>query len=45
MVNATTQSKDRGGKWLNDFLESVNARLWETARLVFFFASPRHFDF
>ena len=23
----------------------VNARLCETARLVFFFASPRHFDF
>ena len=22
----------------------VNARLCETARLVFFFASPRHFD-
>ena len=23
----------------------VNARLCETARLAFFFASPRHFDF
>ena len=23
----------------------VNARLYETARLAFFFASPRHFDF
>ena len=23
----------------------VNARLCETAKLVFFFASPRHFDF
>jgi len=31
----------RGGEWLmRDF-----ARLCETARLAFFFASPRHFDF
>jgi len=26
MVNATTQSDDRGGEWLNGFLESV--KLW-----------------